>query len=270
MLAAYRLGSWMPAPGVDSKTIQDYFNGRGGTVLGLLNLFSGSALSRFSIFALGIMPYVTASIILQLLTVVIPSLEALQKEGESGYAKINQYTRYLTVALAAAQSAGYAYLFERQGALHTNSGRIVLIVITLTAGTTLLMWMGELITKRGIGNGISLLIFASILTSAPQGSNAWANGGPTEKLFFPLVAIGVVVAVVFVQEGQRRIPIPYATRMMGRRQTSGGSTYMPLRVNMAGVIPVIFAAALLALPQTVSSFAPGTQSFINPHFSPSS
>ena len=135
---------------------------------------------------------------------------------------------------------------------------------------TLLMWLGELITKRGIGNGISLLIFASILTSAPQGINAWINGGPMEKLFFPLIGIGIVVAVVFVQEGQRKIPIQYAKQMMGRRQSGGGSTYMPLRVNMAGVIPVIFAAALLALPQTVSSFAPASQTFINTHFSPNS
>ncbi len=270
ILAAYRLGSWMPAPGVDSSQIAAYFNGRGGSLLGLLNLFSGSALSRFSIFALGIMPYVTASIILQLLTVVIPTLEQLQKEGESGYAKINQYTRYLTVALAAAQASGYAYLFHQQKALPGNPGRLVLIVVTLTAGTVLLMWMGELITKRGIGNGISLLIFASILTSAPAGITAWLNGSPIEKLFFPIIAIGVVVAVVFVQEGQRRIPIQYAKRMVGRRQTGGGSTYMPLRVNMAGVIPVIFAAALLALPQTVGSFAPSTQTFINVHFSPSS
>jgi preprotein translocase subunit SecY len=270
ILAAYRLGSWMPAPGVDSAQIQAFFNGRGGSLLGLLNLFSGSALSRFSIFALGIMPYVTASIILQLMTVVVPSLEQLQKEGESGYAKINQYTRYLTVVLAAAQASGYAYLFHQEGALPANPGRMVLIVVTLTAGTTLLMYLGELITKRGIGNGISLLIFASILTSAPAGINAWINGGPLEKLFFPLVAIGVVVAVVFVQEGQRRIPIQYAKRMVGRRQTAGGSTYMPLRVNMAGVIPVIFAAALLALPQTIGSFAPSTQTFINQYFSPAS
>jgi preprotein translocase subunit SecY len=269
ILAAYRLGSWMPAPGVDSKTIQNYFNGQGGTVLGLLNLFSGSALSRFSLFALGIMPYVTASIILQLMTVVIPTLEQLQKEGESGVAKINQYTRYLTVALAAAQSAGYAYLFKRQGALPIDAGRMVLIVVTLTAATTLLMYMGELITKRGIGNGISLLIFASILTSAPAGINAWINGGPLEKLFFPLVAIFIVVAVVFVQEGQRRIPIQYAKRMVGRRQTAGGSTYMPLRVNMAGVIPVIFAAAIMAFPPTIGQFFPQTQGFINSHFSPS-
>jgi preprotein translocase subunit SecY len=270
VLAAYRLGSWMPAPGVNADTIENYFNGQGGTVLGLLNLFSGGALSQFSIFALGIMPYVTASIILQLLTVVVPTLEQLQKEGESGYAKINQYTRYLTVVLAAAQAVGYSYLFERQGALSSNVGRITLIVITLTAGTTLLMWMGEQITKRGVGNGISLLIFASILTSAPAGVNAWINGGPAEKLFFPIIALAIVVAVVFMQEGQRRIPIQYAKRMVGRRETAGGSTYMPLRVNMAGVIPVIFAAAIMAFPPTVGQFFPQTQNFVNRHFSPSS
>jgi preprotein translocase subunit SecY len=272
ILGLYRLGSWMPAPGVDSKSIQDFFGsgGRGSSILGLLNLFSGSALSRFSIFALGIMPYVTASIILQLLTVVLPKLEELQKEGEAGMAKINQYTRYLTVALAAAQATGYAFLFKREGVLAANSGRLVLIVVTLVAGTTLLMWMGELITKRGIGNGISLLIFASILATAPAGVVAWYNGGPMEKLFFPLVAIGVVFAVVFVQEGQRRIPIQYAKQMVGRRMTSGGSTYMPLRVNMAGVIPVIFAAAVLAFPPTLGEFIPSTQSFVNHHFQPSS
>src|SRR5881409_713079 len=270
ILAAYRLGSWMPAPGVDSQQIQNFFNGKGGSLLGLLNLFSGSALSRFSIFALGIMPYVTASIILQLLTVVIPTLEQLQKEGEAGYARINQYTRYLTVGLAAAQSAGYGYLFKRQHILEANAGRFVLIVLTLTAGTTLLMWMGELITKRGVGNGISLLIFASILTSAPSGIAAWYYGGVMEKLFFPLIAVGIIVAVVFVQEGQRKIPIQYAKRMIGRRMTAGGSTYMPLRVNMAGVIPIIFAAAILAFPPTIAQFFPQTQGFINRNFQPSS
>src|SRR5690348_14198386 len=268
ILAMYRLGVWMPAPGVDSNAIRDYFSHQGGTVLGLLNLFSGSALSRFSLFALGIMPYVTASIILQLLTVVVPRLEQLQKEGEAGYAKINQYTRYLTVGLAAAQSLGYAYLFHRQGALPLNAGRLVLIVLTLTAGTTLLMWMGELITKRGVGNGISLIIFASIIANAPTIISAWINGGPTTKLFFPLLAIGVTVAVVFIQEGQRRIPIQYAKRMVGRRMTTGGSTYMPLRVNMAGVIPVIFAAAVMAFPPTIGQFFPTTQGFINRHFTP--
>jgi preprotein translocase subunit SecY len=268
ILAMYRLGSWIPAPGIDSQAIQNFFNsgGRGQGVFGLLNTFSGSALSRFSIFALGIMPYVTASIILQLLTVVIPTLEQLQKEGEAGYAKINQYTRYLTVFLAAAQSLGYAFLFKKENVLNANTGRLVLIVLTLTAGTTLLMWMGELITKRGIGNGISLLIFASILATIPTGITAWINGGATEKLFLPVIALGVIVAVVFIQEGQRRIPIQYAKRMVGRRLTAGGSTYMPLRVNMAGVIPIIFAAAVLAFPPTIASFFPASQSFINQHF----
>jgi preprotein translocase subunit SecY len=267
ILAVYRLGSWMPAPGVNSETIDDYFSNRGGTVLGLLNLFSGGALSQFSLFALGIMPYVTASIILQLMTVVVPRLAELQKEGESGYAKINQYTRYLTVVLAAAQATGYAILFQRQHILDANAGRIVLIVITLTAGTTLLMWLGELITKRGIGNGISLLIFASIITGLPLGIQAWWNGGPMERLFFPLIALGVVVAIVFVQEGQRKIPIQYAKRMVGRRMTSGQATYLPLRVNMAGVIPVIFAAAVMAFPPTIAQYIPATQDFVNEHFS---
>jgi preprotein translocase subunit SecY len=270
ILALYRLGSWIPAPGVNSDQIKQYFSGQGSTILGLLNIFSGGALSQFSLFALGIMPYVTASIILQLLTVVIPKLEELQKEGEAGYAKINQYTRYLTVALAAAQATGYAYLFQRQGALTSNSGRLVLIIITLTAATTLLMYMGELITKRGIGNGISLLIFASILVSAPAGVTAWYNGGPMEKLFFPLIALAIIVAVVFIQEGQRRIPIQYAKRMIGRKMTSGESTYMPLRVNMAGVIPIIFAAAVMAFPPTIGQYFPQSQGFVNRHFQPSS
>jgi preprotein translocase subunit SecY len=257
----------MPAPGVDSEAIRDYFGNQGGSVLGLLNLFSGGALAQFSVFALGIMPYVTASIILQLMTVVVPRLEQLQKEGESGTAKINQYTRYLTVVLAAAQAAGYSYLFQRQAALTLNAGRLVLIILTLTAGTVLLMWMGELITKRGIGNGISLLIFASILAGAPAGISAYGGGGPLEKLFFPLMAISIVAAVVFMQEGQRRIPIQYAKQ---RGAGGGGTTYMPLRVNMAGVIPVIFAAAVMAFPPTIGQFFPATQGPINRYFQPSS
>jgi preprotein translocase subunit SecY len=270
ILAVYRIGSWLPAPGVSSDQISNYFNrgGGSGTILGLLSLFSGGALSRFSIFALGIMPYITSSIILQLMTVVIPRLEQLQKEGESGYAKINQYTRYLTVALSVMQAAGYTYLFKRQGALEASTARVILIVLTLTAGATLLMWFGEQITKRGVGNGISLLIFASILTALPTGISAWANGGPVEKIMFPLIALGVIVAVVFVQEGQRRIPIQYAKRMVGRRMTTGGSTYMPLRVNMAGVIPVIFAAAVMAFPPTIGTFFPQTQGFVNNYFTP--
>jgi preprotein translocase subunit SecY len=268
ILAVYRLGSWIPAPGVNSEAIENYFTGQGGSILGLLNLFSGGALSQFSLFALGIMPYVTASIVIQLLTVVIPRLTELQKEGEAGYAKINQYTRYLTVGLAAAQSLGYAVLFQRQDALDANTGRMTLIVVTLTTGCVLLMWMGEQITKRGIGNGISMLILASILTALPLGISAWWNGGPMERIFFPLIGLSIVAAVVFVQEGQRRIPIQYAKRMVGRRMTAGGSTYLPLRVNMAGVIPVIFAAAMLAFPATIAQYFPSTQQFINDYFQP--
>ena len=270
ILALYRLGAWIPAPGVDPAKVKDYLDQQGGTILGLLNVFSGGALSQFSLFALGIMPYVTASIILQLMTVVVPRLEQLQKEGEAGYAKINQYTRYLTVVFAALQALGYAYLFNRQGALPLSAGRVVLIVVSLAAGTTLLMWMGELVTKRGIGNGISLLIFASILSSAPTAIRGWWAGSASERLLLPIMALAILVAVVFVQEGQRRIPIQYARRQVGRRMTSGGSTYMPLRVNMAGVIPIIFAAALLAFPPTIAQFFPSTQTFINTYFTPSS
>src|ERR1700746_3576489 len=216
ILAVYRLRCWGAPPGIDQQAIQQYFNGAGGGILTLLNLFSGSALSRFSLFALGIMPYVTASIILQLMTVVVPSLERLQKEGEAGYAKITQYTRYLTVALAAAQATGYAFLFKQTNALpNSNAGRLLIIILTLTAGCTLLMWMGEQITKRGIGNGISLLIFASILAYAPSGISGWINGGTSARLFFPLVALGIVVSVVFVMEGQRRMPRQDARRPRG-------------------------------------------------------
>ena len=273
VLAVYRFGSWVPAPGINESALSQLFGGSAGNgVLGLLNLFSGSALSRFSLFALGIMPYVTASIIFQVLAVVVPSLERLQKEGEAGYAKITQYTRYLTVALAAAQATGYAFLFKSQANAiqNANAGRIIIIILTLTAGTTLLMWLGEQITKRGIGNGISLLIFASILAYAPQGISGWINGGTSGRLFFPLVAIGIVVAVVFVMEGQRRIPIQYARRQLGNRQTTGGSTYMPLSVVMAGVIPIIFAAAILAVPQTVGSFKPTWNTWLQLNFGYSS
>jgi preprotein translocase subunit SecY len=271
VLAVYRFGSFVPAPGVDQKALSQLFGGSAGNgVLGLLNLFSGSALSRFSLFALGIMPYVTASIIFQVLAVVVPSLERLQKEGEAGYAKITQYTRYLTVALAAAQATGYAFLFKQNGAVSFNSGRLIIIVLTLTGGTALLMWMGEQITKRGIGNGISLLIFASILAYAPSGISGWINGGTSARLFFPLVALGIVVSVVFVMEGQRRIPIQYARRQLGNRQTGGGSTYMPLSVVMAGVIPIIFASAILAVPQTVGSFKVGWNNWLQLNFGYSS
>jgi preprotein translocase subunit SecY len=260
MLLLYRLGAFIPAPGVDANAVEEVSsNFAGDSILGFLNLFSGGGLERMSLFALGIMPYITASIILQLLTVVVPSLEKLQKEGEVGQQKITQYTRYLTVALAFAQSWGFVFLFRSFGnqaganLLGDLTGpKILLIVICLTAGTTLLMWLGELITQRGIGNGISLMIFASIVSGLPGGIQAWwTNPDQVFIVMMPFVALAVIVAIVFVQEGQRRIPVQYAKRVVGRKMTSGGSTYLPLRVNMAGVIPVIFAASIMAFPPTI-------------------
>ncbi len=280
MLALYRLGAFIPAPGIDVDTldsIEDQFTGN--NVLGFLNLFSGGSLQRLSLFALGIMPYITASIILQLLTVVVPSLERLQKEGEVGQQKITQYTRYLTVGLAFGQSIGYVFLFES----FTNSAgesvvgtltfaKVFLIVISLTAGCVLLMWLGELITQRGVGNGISLMIFASIVSGLPQGISAWwTNPDQVFVVMMPFVALAVLVGIVFVQEGQRRIPVQYAKRVVGRRMTTGGSTYLPLRVNMAGVIPVIFAASIMAFPPTIGQLlnTPAALDFAA-FFSPSS
>ena len=260
VLALYRLGTHIPAPGISSSAANQIEKSLGGSgIFGLLNLFSGGGLGRIAIFALGIMPYITASIILQLLQVVVPSLEKLQKEGEVGQARITQYTRYLTVGLAFAQSIGYVFLFksfESQAGVtliaNFNLAKVFLIVISLTAGCVLLMWMGELITQRGIGNGISLLIFASIVSRIPSGVNSWwTNPDQVFRVVMPFIALGVVAAVVFVQEGQRRIPIQYAKRVIGRRMTQGGQTYLPLRVNMAGVIPVIFAASVMAIPPTI-------------------
>jgi preprotein translocase subunit SecY len=266
ILALYRLGAFIPVPGVNTAAVEDIQkNYAGSNILGFLNLFTGGGLSRIAIFALGIMPYITASIILQLLTVVSPSLEKLQKEGEVGQARITQYTRYLTVGLAAAQSIGYVFLFRSQGnragsGVFTNftPGTVILIVLCLTAGCVLLMWMGELITQRGIGNGISLMIFASIVSRLPDGVQKWwTNPDQVFKVIMPFLALAVVAAIVFIQEGQRRIPVQYAKRVIGRRMSSGGQTYLPLRVNMAGVIPVIFAASIMALPPTLGQLVPG-------------
>jgi preprotein translocase subunit SecY len=283
LLALYRVGSHIPVPGVNPQAVKDIqSNFGGGNILGLLNTFSGGGLSRIALFALGIMPYITASIILQLLVVVVPSLEKLQKEGEVGQARITQYTRYLTVGLAFAQSIGYVFLFRSfspntGGAPvieHFDVPHVFLIVISLTAGTILLMWMGELITQRGIGNGISLMIMASILASLPHGIQAWwTTPDPVFKVMMPFIALAVVAGVVFVQEGQRRIPVQYAKRVIGRRMTQGGQTYLPLRVNMAGVIPVIFAASIMAFPPTVgqlinSPAAVSVANFFNPQNAP--
>jgi preprotein translocase subunit SecY len=280
MLALYRLGAYIPAPGVDVNAVKEIQgNFSGSNILGFLNLFSGGSLSRLSLFALGIMPYITASIILQLLTVVVPSLERLQKEGEVGQQKITQYTRYLTVGLAFGQSLGYVFLFRSFGKEAGTSvlgnltfGKTFLIVICLTAGCTLLMWLGELITQRGIGNGISLMIFASIASRIPSGiTKWWENPDQVFVVMMPFIALAVIVAIVFVQEGQRRIPVQYAKRIVGRKMTSGGSTYLPLRVNMAGVIPVIFAASIMAFPPTIGQLlnTPAALNFAS-FFSPNS
>jgi preprotein translocase subunit SecY len=279
LLALYRLGSHIPVPGVSQdavQSVQQQFGG--GGVLNFLNTFSGGGLSRIALFALGIMPYITASIILQLLTVVVPSLEKLQKEGEVGQQRITQYTRYLTVGLAFAQAIGYVFLFRSfssnagQPLIDPfNAGTVFLIVISLTAGTVLLMWMGELITQRGIGNGISLMIFASIVSGLPNGiSQWWTNDDQVFKVMMPFIALAVIAAIVFMQEGQRRIPVQYAKRVIGRRMTQGGQTYLPLRVNMAGVIPVIFAASIMAFPPTIGQLlnTPWANDFSN-FFSPS-
>jgi preprotein translocase subunit SecY len=276
VLALYRLGSFIPVPGINTQAVdaiqQNY---GGGSILNLLNTFTGGGLSRLAVFALGIMPYITASIILQLLQVVSPALEKLSKEGEVGQARITQYTRYLTIGLAAAQGIGYVFLFKSQGSSAGqpvfstfNTGTVILVVLSLTAGAVLVMWMGELITQRGIGNGISLMIFASIVAGAPGGvQNWWTNPDPVFKIIMPFLAIGVVAAVVFIQEGQRRIPVQYAKRVIGRRMSSGGQTYLPLRVNMAGVIPVIFAASIMAFPPTIGQLVPSLDwlaAFFNP------
>jgi preprotein translocase subunit SecY len=276
LLALYRLGAYIPVPGVSTEAVKQLEeNYTGSNVLGLLNLFSGGALSQLAIFALGIMPYITASIILQLLQVVSPALEKLSKEGEVGQARITQYTRYLTVGLAAAQAVGYVFLFKSQGSRAGSPvfenfapGTVVLVVLCLTAGCVLLMWMGELITQRGIGNGISLMIFASIVSRIPHGVSAWwTNPDQVFKVIMPFLALGVIAAIVFIQEGQRRIPVQYAKRVIGRRMSGGGQTYLPLRVNMAGVIPVIFAASIMAFPPTIGELIPGAKG-LSTFFSP--
>jgi preprotein translocase subunit SecY len=278
ILALYRLGAYIPVPGINLDAVKSLENNfQGSNILGFLNLFAGGGLQRLAIFALGIMPYITASIILQLMTVVVPTLEKLQKEGEVGQQRITQYTRYLTVGLAAAQSIGYVFFFRTIGGGGTDVlgkltfAKLFLIVVTLTAGCTLLMWMGELITQRGIGNGISLMIFASITSRLPHGFSAWwTNPDQVFKVMMPFIALAVITGIVFIQEGQRRIPVQYAKRVIGRRMTSGGSTYLPLRVNMAGVIPVIFAASLMAFPPTIgqlsqANWAQDLAAFFNPN-----
>ncbi|MDE0101493.1 MAG: preprotein translocase subunit SecY [Bryobacterales bacterium] len=260
MLAVYRVGGHIPTPGVNTEELQRIFEAARGTALGFLDLFSGGQLSQLTIFALGIMPYITASIILQLLTVAVPTLERLQKEGELGRRKITQWTRYLTIGISIVQSFAYAQLVVQQGlAYDPGWGFRLMTILTLTTGTAFIMWLGEQITERGIGNGMSLIIFAGIVVGLPGAiQNIYENVFVTGQwnvlaAVVILVAMVVVVAfIVFVERGERRIPVQYARRIVGRRMMGGQSTHLPLKVNAGGVIPVIFASSILSLPQTLT------------------
>jgi preprotein translocase subunit SecY len=265
MLAVYRIGAYIPTPGIDSIRFQEYFmRSASGGFLGYFDLFSGGNVRRMTIFALGITPYITSSIILQLLTVVVPTLEKLQKEGELGRRKITQWTRYLTVGLAIVQSAGIAYALqssEGNFVLNPGIGFIVMTVLTFTAGSAFIMWLGEQITDRGIGNGMSLIIFTGIVVGLPPAIGfLYTNTFTTHQwpvlqtMAIMVVMIAVVAFVVLVERGERRIPVQYAKRVIGRRMMGGQSTHLPLKVNAGGVIPIIFASSLLALPQTMLQF----------------
>jgi len=278
IIAIYRLGSHVPVPVVNIEILQDALEAQGaGGFLSFIDLFSGGALTRMAIFGLGIMPYITASIIMQLLTVVIPKLEQWQKQGEQGTKKINQWTRYVTVVLALLQSTGLVFLFH---SANSQSGlgvdifpggeftapNIALIVLVMTAGTAMIMWMGELITQRGIGNGMSILIFTSVISRLPQEGRAiLVSGGNAKFAVLLLIGFAIIVGVIFVEQGQRRIPVQYAKRVVGRRMTAGGSTYIPLKVNQAGVIPIIFASSVLYFPTLLASVyhAAWFQNFVN-------
>ncbi|MEI7593545.1 MAG: preprotein translocase subunit SecY [Actinomycetes bacterium] len=271
MILVYRFGAYVPVPGIDVSALQTLKDQAAqGGVLAFLQLFSGGALTQFAVFALGIMPYITASIIMQILGVVIPKLEEWQNQGAVGQRKITQWTRYVTIGIAIVQSTGLSYLFHKGGGglrggnttgldlvPHYDVGHVALIVLTLTTGTALLMWIGELITQRGIGNGMSLLIFASVVSTLPaQGSRIKASAGVLALVVTLIVFLVILVAIVFVEQGQRRIPVQFAKRVVGRRMYGGQSTYIPLKVNQSGVIPIIFASSVLYLPQLLSFVLP--------------
>jgi preprotein translocase subunit SecY len=267
VLVLFRIGSYVPVPGVDSAALARQLGVDRGNIFGFLDLFAGGALSRFSVFAMGVSPYITSSIILQLLTIVIPQLEELAKEGGvEGRRKIANYTRYGAVVLGLIQAFGITMLARNYNVLATGSTfDMVLIVVTLVAGTTLLMWMGEKISEQGIGNGISLIIFVGIVASMPfelvQAIQGVIQGviSPLSLIVFLLLAVLVVAGVVMIQQGQRRIPVQYAKRVVGRRMYGGQSTHIPLSVNQAGVIPVIFASSVLAFPLTLAQFIPALE-----------
>jgi preprotein translocase subunit SecY len=263
MLAVYRLGGHIPTPGINADKLSQFFEQNRGTFLGFVDLFSGGQLRRLTIFALGIMPYITASIILQLLTVVYEPLAKLQKEGELGRKKITQWTRYLTVILSALQSFGIAFSLTKGSqdfVLTPGLGFILMTMLTLTTGSAFIMWLGEQITERGVGNGMSLLIFAGIVVGLPRGvadlydkvkTNAWGAFTPVAILLLLAVMVVVVAFIVYVERSERRIPVQYAKRVVGRKVMGGQSTHLPLRVNAGGVMPVIFASSILTLPQTI-------------------
>ena len=283
MLAVYRVGAVIVTPGINPEVVRNFFEQMQGTVFGLFTLFSGGALEQLSIFSLGIMPYISASIILQLLTVVIPQLEELKKEGEQGQRKINQFTRYATIGLSMFQSGLIAVALERgqfgEGAvINPGWGFRLMCMITLTSGTAFIMWLGEQITERGIGNGISMVIFASIIVSIPAALANLFQLIRTDQftllgtVMFAAVAVVVIGFVVVVERGQRRIPIQHARRVVGKKIQQGGMSYFPLRVNTAGVIPAIFASSLLMFPLTIGQFTDSTavQSFIDTYLNPAS
>jgi preprotein translocase subunit SecY len=282
MVAVYRLGSFLPVPYVNFaaiKQLQSQANASGGT-LQYLNLFAGGALTNVAILFLGPLPYITASIIMQLLGVVIPKIEEWQNEGQTGQKKITQWTRYLTVALAIVQSTAFVFALKNgkggQGGIFTfgsinplpnfSAWRALLIIITWTAGTAFVMWLGELVTQRGIGQGISILMFAAVVSRFPsEFTNIYQNGGTFKLLLVLVIGVGIVFAVVFVESGQRRIPVQFAKRVVGRRMYGGQSTYIPLKVNQSGVIPVIFASSILSFPALIANVTPtswGVQTFV--------
>jgi preprotein translocase subunit SecY len=261
LLIVYRIGVHVPTPGINSAALADIFNRNAGTVLGLFNMFSGGALKRLSVFALGIMPYISASIILQLMTVVIPHLERLSKEGEQGRKKITQYTRYGTVILSIIQSLGISIGLEQMNVVLIPGWSFRLMtMITLTAGTAFIMWLGEQITERGIGNGISLIIFAGIVCRMPAATanvGRLLNAGEISIFLVAILLIfmiGVLAFIIYVEQGQRRIPVQYAKRVVGRRMYGGQSTHLPLKINTSGVIPPIFASSIMLFPATAASF----------------
>jgi preprotein translocase subunit SecY len=292
IIAIYRLGSHIPVPYVDFHAIKDLQKQaqNGGGIVGFLDVFSGGAITNIAVFFLGIMPYITASIIMQLLGVVIPKLEEWQNEGQSGQKKITQWTRYLTVALALVQSTGFVFALKSGNAglfgisgirlpqgvdfiPNFNAWRAMLIVLTWTAGTALVMWLGELITQRGIGNGMSLIIMVAVMSRIPyQLGDVFTQGSKLQFFVIIVMAIAMIVAIVIVESGQRRIPVQFAKRVVGRRMYGGQSTYIPLKVNQSGVIPVIFASSLLQFPAILAQVTPwnGLKTFIQANLTPTS